>query len=147
MSLTSSSSNNSLNNLTQNPQNTNHNNNLPHDVVVWNLNSFKDKLYELKILVKKYEPKVICLQETRLLSNDDLRFRGYQSVVNSRTTGSLNASGGVAVLIKNGYDYERFDLPNDIESIAVKVYLEQIIHICCIYIPPIIKLQSINYCQ
>lgn len=136
MSLTSSSSNNSLNNLTQNSLHSNHINNLPHDVVVWNLNSFKDKLYELKILVKKYEPKVICLQETRLLSNNDLKFRGYQSVVNSRTTGALNASGGVAILVKNGYDYERIDLPNDIESIALKIYLEQIINICCIYIPP-----------
>lgn len=73
---------------------------------------------------------------TRLtLSDDDLKFRGYQSVVKSRTTGSLNASG-VAILIKNGYDYERINLPDDIESIALKMYLEQVIHVCCIYIPP-----------
>lgn len=63
MSFTTSPSNTILTNSTQNSQNTNQNNSFPHDIIVWNLNSFNDKLYELKILVKKYEPKVRCLQD------------------------------------------------------------------------------------
>lgn len=48
------------------------------DIVVWNCNSYTNKLDELKIIVKKYNPKVICLQETRLTNNIELKSRGFR---------------------------------------------------------------------
>lgn len=124
------------NSIHNNNNNTAETNTFHCDMVVWNGNSFTNKIDELKIIVKKYNPKVICFQETRLTNNNELNFRGFRSVVKSRMGTNLNASGGVAIFIKNGYDFEDITIPDDIEAIALKVHLEKTINICCIYIPP-----------
>lgn len=124
------------NSIHNNPNNTAQTDTFRCDIVVWNCNSYTNKLDELKIIVKKYNPKVICLQETRLNNDNELKFRGFRSVVKSRIGTNLNASGGVAILVKNGYDFEDITIPDDIEAIALKVYLEKTINICCMYIPP-----------
>lgn len=106
-------------------------------VLQWNSNGIKSHIPELEILTTKINPSVICIQETRLHTHQDFKFKKY-NVFRKDRLNPLNASGGVAILTANHVPANEIHLNTDLEATAVSVILPGIqkITICCIYLPP-----------
>lgn len=70
-------------------------------ILQWNINGFYRNLEELKLLIHKLSPPVICLQETRLLPKHKTAVLKNYTMYRSDYTAGFIASGGVAILIQN----------------------------------------------
>ncbi len=88
----------------------------------------------LKLLQNKYNPTVICLQETNLKSNQTPKLKGYNCYQTNRSN-FVHASGGVAILIKNNFHAQTITLQSNYKVIAIKTNLPYNINICNIYLP------------
>ena len=67
-------------------------------ILSWNLNSLNKKYPYLQILLSKYNPLAICLQETKLDPNKDFKIKNYNLYrYEPLTTGNLK--GGVLIAV------------------------------------------------
>lgn len=105
-------------------------------VLQWNLDSYNQKSDELKILVREYKPQIICLQETQLSPENNVRFQNYEILRKDYSEG-LRACSGIAIFIKDTIHYESLNILSPIQVMAVKVYHPITYTICNIYIPPL----------
>lgn len=101
----------------------------------WNCNGLLAHLAEIQQLIANKQPDFICLQETRLKTNNSVKINGYNINRKDRITANT-ASGGTAILTKNSMPYEEIKIQTTLEAIAIKTYLPDPITICSIYIPP-----------
>jgi len=101
----------------------------------WNCNSTKAHTSEISTLLSKFHINILCLNETKLHSNINIAFDGYNMERKDRTT----RGGGVATLIHNDLPYERINTLDhyNFEMIVLKVIiLNKPLHVINIYIPP-----------
>jgi hypothetical protein len=75
-------------------------------VIQWNLNGFWTRYEELKLLVNKWTPAVLCLQETHLRPNASANLSGYKAFFDS--VHSRHAKHGTAVYVRNDIKAEEF---------------------------------------
>ena len=101
----------------------------------WNLNGFYNKLIDLKLFVNNEKPNIICLQETNLKPNHNAKIKNYSGFFKERQTNPNRASGGVAILVKTNIKTSQISINSELEVIAIRVYLNQEITICNIYLP------------
>src|SRR5277367_3901268 len=108
----------------------------------WNCRGIREKKNELSDLVFRYQPNIICLQETKLRDTVDFRLSNY--IVHRKDNSDdddVTAHGGVAILVKNSLSCSLCRLNTDLQAIAVKVFIGRLIYICCIYLPPNVRLE------
>lgn len=70
-------------------------------LIQWNIAGLTTKIQELANLIEKYQPTVICLQETNInchRTKDTLTINGY--ILYNHNTRSENR-GGIGILIKD----------------------------------------------
>lgn len=65
-------------------------------ILQWNLNGFYNNFDELKLLITKYNPLVIALQETHSKGNNQLKCRNYEIYESISTDNENQARGGSA---------------------------------------------------
>ena len=116
-----------------------------HVIIHWNCQGLRARREEIKLLLTKYNPIVLCLQETRLTPDIDSRqtFRGYQTYYKSNPSNQ----GGVGLLIKNSAIHSCLDLDTVLEAKAARVTINNKCYsICSLYIPPThnLKVQDFN---
>lgn len=111
-------------------------------ILQWNLNGLFPRLPLLQVLLNKYQPDIVCLQETNLKPNQTINLKRYKAFVTNRN--SQTASGGTAVLIKNSLISEKIHINSNIEITAVKVRLPPDLFICSIYLPNSRELNEID---
>lgn len=104
------------------------------NIIQWNINSITKKRHDLQLIIKKYSPMCISLQETNLKNNNIPNIKNYKIFYTNRLN-SNRASGGVASLIHTDYPCEQITIHSYLEVIAVQITLESKITICNIYIP------------
>lgn len=102
------------------------------DIINWNVCGFKARLEEIKLLIKKHDPIILCIQE--IMTDKAPKIRGYHTV--------LSQTGNNAILIKEGYVYEVIDFDSDLDIVGVKLKLIKFITVASIYISP-----HQNFCQ
>jgi exonuclease III len=61
--------------------------NTDHNILQWNINGFYKKIDDLKRLIHKYSPLVICLQETNFSENHIAELKGYFGYSKNRSVG------------------------------------------------------------
>ena len=71
-----------------------------HSIVQWNIRSLRSNSEELKVLFNNHDPKIVCLQETRIPTtfyNVGLNYCFYGStpVINNN-----RPFGGAAIIVK-----------------------------------------------
>lgn len=97
----------------------------------WNARSLMKNGQELKKFINELEkePELICVQETWLKSYLDFVIPGYECLrldrmeVRGRESEQVDRShGGCETFIKNGMQYRRVDISNDLECLAVEVW-------------------------
>ena len=104
-------------------------------ILQWNCRGIKANYEELLLLLTKYNPKVICLQETFLKDINQLNIKNYYTYNHIHKDGH-RASGGVSILVRKDIPQHQITIDSDLQVIAVKATLHKPVNICSIYIPP-----------
>lgn len=104
------------------------------NIIQWNINGFVKKLNNIQILNHKYNPLLLCLQETNLNDTYTPFLKNYK-LYHSNRTNCGRASGGVAILARTDYPTSQIQLKSNLEAIAITIQLESNITICNLYIP------------
>ena len=103
------------------------------NVIQWNCRGLRGNREQIEILIDKYNPAAICLQETRLRHDTSQTFKYYSTYYSSTDTGD----GGVGILVKNTCIHSNLPLRTNLQAVAVCVTLNNKSYtICSIYIPP-----------
>ncbi|XP_053989865.1 uncharacterized protein LOC128882311, partial [Hylaeus volcanicus] len=104
-------------------------------ILQWNLNGYRPQKENLQILINKYSPDIICLQETNFKNNFQANIKNYTNFTKNRTN-ATHASGGVATYIKRSFKATEIILNTDLECVAISVLFSKgPISICNIYLP------------
>jgi len=86
--------------------------------IQWNIKGYTNNYNQLLILIKKYSPQIISLQETHIQYTNNIPIPiNYKLTTNQAT----NRFGGVALLIHKSIQYTNHNTYNDIEIIAANI--------------------------
>jgi hypothetical protein len=88
-------------------------------VLQWNLNSYWNKYESLKLLIEKWQPNVICLQETRLKPEHKPKLKNFSGYFDSRQTELTKQ--GTAVFVSEGVKSEEVAIDTPLNAVAVKI--------------------------
>ena len=91
------------------------------------------KLNNIQIINDKYNPILLCLQETNIKDTYIPSVKNYKLYHSNRTTCD-RASGGVVILARSDYPTIPVALLSPLEAIAITILLESNITICNLYI-------------
>ena len=111
-----------------------------NNILQWNCRGLRSRREEIEILITKYTPAVLCIQETMLKANNQQQqsFKSYSAYYSSTD----NGSGGVGILVKNTHLHRKLPLVSNLQAIAVSVTIgKKAYSICSVYIPPCYNLQ------
>ena len=84
------------------------------------------------LLMMHLQPAIVCLQETFLKTNDDIKIKNHQSYNYINNTGH-RALGSVSILIRNDIPQSKINLNTQLQGIAAKVTLYRTIKIFAHY--------------
>ena len=101
----------------------------------WNCCGIKPNFNELLILISLFNPATICLQETSLKENHNLKTLNYEQYHYIHNTGH-RANGGTSILVRNDIPQSQFPIKSKLRAVATQVTLHKTITILSIYIPP-----------
>lgn len=93
------------------------------NIIQWNINGLVKKLNNIQILNHKYNPLILCLQETNLNDTYIPSLKNYK-LYHSNRTNCGRASGGVAILARTDYPTTLIQLNSTLETIAITIQLE-----------------------
>ena len=112
---------------------------MTNTIIQWNFRGIKANHKELLLLLKRYNPKIVCLQEIFLIDINHLQIKNFQSYHYIHTDGQ-RASGGVSIHVRKDIlqhqIYQQININSELQVIALKATLHKPINICCIYLPP-----------
>ena len=106
-----------------------------YKILSWNCEGLHSKKQEVDILISKYNPAVVCLQDTRLtkVREDLYKFPGYKPYFESI---GPHASG-VAILVKKSIPQSPVTLLTNLQALAVRVTMKGKTYVLTsLYIPP-----------
>lgn len=105
------------------------------NVIQWNCNGLNAHKTELQKIISDTNPVILSIQETRLLTHQEGKLSGYTAYRKDRVTHN-NASGGVAIYVKDSFHAEPFPLVSELEVIAITTNIPKKTTIASIYLPP-----------
>ena len=73
------------------------------DVMHWNCRGFYSKYEQVELLQQKYNPKIVCLQETYHTANKPVGMRNYAAYNTPPPQQPARAKGCAAILISKKY--------------------------------------------
>ena len=103
--------------------------------IQWNCRGLRPNFDELSLLIQKYNPLSVCLQETFLKETDNIHIRGFNLYHKFHDTEN-RASGGVSIIINENIAQSILDLNTNLQAVAVRVTAHKTFTICSIYLPP-----------
>ncbi|KAI5710266.1 hypothetical protein M8J75_007113 [Diaphorina citri] len=112
-------------------------------IIQWNCNGIRGKMEEIKMLLSKYNPSILCIQETRLLQSLVVNFNNY-SVFRYDHSGGETASQGLITLVKKCHYVNRINIQSTLQALAIQIKhpIYNYLTICNIYIHPSHRLQQ-----
>ena len=105
------------------------------DIIQWNCRGIRSKSENLKVLCREMNPKVICLQETKLGESDFNAGMNY-CVYKSPPLVSERAKGGTALIVSKNIQHEIVNINTSLQATAVRVLFDKLITVCSLYLPP-----------
>ena len=103
-------------------------------ILQWNCRGIRANYKELLLLLNKYNPKVVCLQESFLKDKNQLNIKCFQSYSHLYKDGH-GASGGVSILVRKDIPQQQINIDSELQVIAVKTTLHEQVNISSIYVP------------
>lgn len=103
-------------------------------ILHWNIRSCRSNNLDLQCLIKKYQPHLICLNETWLQTNNIFKITYYNCIRDDRADGK----GGIAIFVKKGIPFKQITTntilnKNELQVIAIDL---GVIRMVSMYIPP-----------
>ena len=112
-----------------------------NSIIQWNCRGLKPNYNEVQLLIQKYNPLAICLQETFIKNSDNLPFKHFLSY-HRFATGDIRAHGGVSIIVNGNIPQSSITINTPLQATAVRVTLHIPITLCSIYLPPSLHLNS-----
>ena len=105
------------------------------DFLQWNCKGLRARFEALKVLMREYNPGVVCLQETMLGTanfNPGLNYKifDFAPPVTDR------AHGGAAIIVKKSLRHSVINLNSTLQAVAIRVILDREVTVCSLYLPP-----------
>lgn len=100
----------------------------------WNVRGYRARKSELTILTAKYQPYVVCLQETICPPNCPSFSSDYAFICAPPTR--LTGWGGVAIAVLKDFPFARVPLRTSLQAIAVTLEIPTKRTYVSLYIPP-----------
>ena len=91
-------------------------------IIQWNCRGLLNNHSELGLLSQQYNPVAMCLQETHIVDESRVSFKGY-TLYNKLDMSHERASGGSSVLIRNDIIHSPVQLSTNLQAVAVKITL------------------------
>ena len=114
-------------------------------ILQWNVRGLLHNLDDIKELLHKYNPKVLCVQETHLKHTQTDILRQY-AIFRKDRDDTVVSSGGVAIVVDRGIACRELKLRTPLEAVAVRgVLFDKLITISSIYIPPNYQLHQTEF--
>ena len=104
-------------------------------IVHWNSLGFRPRFPDIKDLLSTSSPVCLCLQETKLRPTDTITVRRYSAFRRDHEYDGV-ACGGVAILTRHDVPASHHPLSSSLQAVAVRVFVNVLITICCFYLPP-----------
>ena len=104
------------------------------NIINWNCRGFKKNIDEINIILKDYDPVVLCCQDTYTITNNTIDFRKYVSYTYAEAIDG-RATGGVSVMVKKT-PHRQVNLNTDLQAVAVSLSMHKTVTLCSMYIPP-----------
>lgn len=104
--------------------------------IQWNICGLRSHYNELQMLITKYQPVVVCLQETNLdyrKSCDGLLGTNYHLLLSQCST---HGRQGAGLAIKSGMPFKQIPLKTKIQAIAVQLFVPVNTTVVSVYLPP-----------
>ena len=102
--------------------------------ISWNSRGLKNKK-DLEILAKQLDPFRICIQETKIITEQPFSLKNYVFKNKPLTLqdGEI-AHGGVGIFTKNDIPFTEINLVTNFQAIAFQLFLPIKLTICTIYV-------------
>ena len=104
-------------------------------IIQWNIRGAKVNYCELLLLITKYCPAIICLQETHLKNNSALNMKNYYSY-NYIKQHTDRPCGGSSIIINNNIPHSEIILNTNMQAVAISATLHKTITVCSVYEEP-----------
>ena len=90
---------------------------------------------ELLLLIAKYCPTIICLQETHLKNNTTINMKNYYSY-NYIKQYTDRPCGRSSIIINKNIPHSEITLNTNMQAVAISATLHKMITVYSVYIPP-----------
>ena len=104
-------------------------------IIQWDISGAKVNYSELLLLITKYCPAIICLQETHLKNTTTINIKNYYSY-NYIKQYTDRPHGRSSIIINNNIPHSELTLNTNIQAVAISAILHKTITVCSVYIPP-----------
>lgn len=105
------------------------------NIIQWNINGYRSHLEEIKLLINEENPKILCIQETKLGPSHNLTCKGFDTFRYDNPIGE-HACGGVLILVDPSLNPQPITLNTTLQVTCVVITFPIRIHICSVYFPP-----------
>ena len=100
----------------------------------WNIRGLQANYEELRLLTARYSPKVIALQETKLIKDKKIQLKGYEDFYKYSPSG--DPVWGVCLYVNKSCLHSPIDLDTPLQALATRVSGETTLTVCNLYLPP-----------
>ena len=102
-------------------------------IIQWNGRSLRSNKEDIELLIPKYSPAAICLQETLLTPHQTQTFEHYSAYYKS----GIRGHGGVCILVKNSFIHSQVQFQADLQAVAVCITINnKTCTVASVYVPP-----------
>ena len=103
-------------------------------IIQWNIRGPRVNYCELLLLITKYCPAIICLQETHLKNNTSINMKNYY-LYNYIKQYTDRPCSGSSIIIDNNIPHSEITLNANAQAVTISATLHKTITVCSVYIP------------
>ena len=102
-------------------------------IIQWNYRGLRNNREYIELLISKYSPAAICLQETLLKPDQIQTFKHYLAYYKS----GIHGHGCVCILVKNNFIHSQVRFQADLQAVAVCITINNKTYtVASVYVPP-----------
>ena len=101
-------------------------------IIQLNCRGLRSNREDIELLISKYSPAAVCLQETMLKRDQIQTFKHYSAYYKNSINGH-----GVCILVKNNFIHSQVQFQADLQAVAVCITINKKAYtVASVYVPP-----------
>ena len=102
-------------------------------IIQWNFRGLRSNREDIELLISKYSPAAICLQETLLTPHQTQTFQHYSAYYKS----GIHGHGGGCILVKDTFIHSQVQFQADLQAVAVCITINNKTYtVASVYVTP-----------